>query len=146
MSETLLVACRLTTPSGWLDVNSGIYRVAASSFAEQAITWRRTQVTNQFVEGSWTVNALRENVTENLDIWVRGEDTRQMQQGVDDLVAVVSQLNYGLEVTFDNVKSYYICNTADISVKIQQEFRFARMAMVSAQIPRDPNVRREVVD
>lgn len=141
MSGDLLVGCRLTVPGGWLDLMSGPYRLSADAFTEQETTWRRSEVASPFVEGSWTVNAVRENVTEQLDVWVRGVDTAGTSRAVQALLDALAQLNFGLEVTFDSVTAFYQCYVADVSVKTPRELRFSRMAQVSALVPRHPVAR-----
>lgn len=141
MTDSLLVGCRITTSGGWIDLMKPPYRLSADAFAEQQVSWRRSDVSSPFVEGSWTVNAVRENVTETLDVWVRCEDTSALAVAVEELLAALSQLNYGIELTFDNVRSFYQCYVADVAVKSPREFRFSRMAQVSAQVPRHPVAR-----
>lgn len=139
------VSCRVTTPNGWLELNKGIYRISTGAFEEQAQTWRRTNVANPFVEGQWTVNALRENVTEQLIVWVRGGTAAETSKGELAVVDALSQMNYGIELTVDGVKAYYTCYVADISVRRTQEFRASKMCQITAQVPRDPHVRIEEV-
>lgn len=137
----LPVACRITTPGGWLDLMAGPYRLSADAFVEQQVTWRRSDVTNPFVDGAWTVMALQENVVEQLDVWIRGETTAQTNAAKDALLAALSQLHFGLEVTFDKSIAYYQCSVADVVVKSPRELRFARMLQVSASVPRQPRAR-----
>lgn len=129
---------RATTAGDWLYLNEGIFRVAADSFAEEATSWRRTDVTNPFVEGTWTVNALRENVTESLSLWVRGDRYTSTQQGIELLKATFSQINYVLQVSFDGERRTYTCYVGDFSVKASRELRHAKMANFTVQIPRHP--------
>jgi hypothetical protein len=143
--DILPVTCRLTTPGGWLVVSEGLYRLSATAFGEQSTTFRRSDVSNPFVEGSWTVNATRENVTETLDVYVRADTAPDVQRAVSSLLATLRQINFGMEVTFDGVQTFYQCYCADVSVKTPREFRFSRMAQVSAQIPRHPGAEWKAV-
>ena len=60
----------------WLDVSDGkVYRVNKGTFENSAITFRRDEVTNAFVEGKFLVNALRDNVTETLAIYAYGDSS-----------------------------------------------------------------------
>lgn len=138
MSEYLPVACRISVAGGWLDLMSGPYRLSAEAFTEQATSWRRSDVANPFVDGTWTVMATRENVVEQLDVYVRGVSTQETSGAVEALLGALAQVNFGLEVTFDKVASFYQCYVADVVVKTPRELRFARMAQVSAQVPRHP--------
>jgi len=141
----MLITCRITVPDGWLSVTSAPYSLTAEAFSESSTTWRRKDVTNPFVEGTWTVDALRENVMENLDVWIRGESNRETADATEALRDALSQLHFGIEVTFDNQRYYYNCQVADVMVKTDVPLRFAKMAHVTAQIPRHPAFERTSV-
>ena len=143
--DILPVTCRLTTPGGWLVLTDGPYRLSSTAFGEQATTFRRSEVSNPFTEGSWTVNAQRENVTESLDVYVRADTPAGVQGAVSGLLEALRQLNFGMEVTFDGIQTFYQCYCADVSVKTPREFRFSRMAQVSAQVPRHPGTEWKAV-
>lgn len=143
--ENLPVKCRITTAGGWLDLMDGPYRLSATAFGEQAFAQRRSDVTNPFVNGSWTVNSTLENVTEQLDVYIRADTAVAVQQAVADLQRALWQVNFGLEVVFDGVRYFYQCYCADLSVKTPREFRFSRMAQVSAQVPRHPTYEWEAI-
>lgn len=130
--------CRVSTAGDWLHLNEGIYRLTADSFEDEATTWRRTDVSNPFVEGSWTVNALRENVMESLSIWVRGDRYTTTAQGVEILKTVFSQINYVLQAAFDGERRTYTCYVGDFSVNATRELRHAKVAKFTVQIPRHP--------
>jgi hypothetical protein len=134
----LAISCRLTTPNGWLDVNDGLYRLSSDAFGESATTWRRREASNPFVEGTWTVSAVRENITEQLSVWVRGDFVEQTSAAVEELLNALSQRNFGLEVTFDGVQRFYTCFVADSRVLASGPMRASRMAQVVAEIPRHP--------
>ena len=143
--DILPVTCRLTTPGGWLDLTSGPYKLSAQAFVEQATTVRRSEVSNPFVEGAWTVNSQRENVTEQLDVYIRADTAVAVQEAVSKLLEALNQVNFGMEVTIDGVQTFYQCYVADVSVRTPREFRFSRMAQVSAQIPRHPGAEWKAV-
>lgn len=134
----LNISCRMTTPNGWLELNNGLYRLSAEAFGESETTWRRIEADNPFVEGTWTVSAVRENVTENLSVWVRGNYPEQTSAAIQELLNGLSQRNFGLEVTFDGVTRFYTCFVSDATVSASGPMRVARMAQVVAQVPRHP--------
>ena len=141
----LAVSCRISTPSGWLDVNDGVYRLGKDAFAAQSTTWRRQEAANPFVEGSWTVAAVRENVVEILSVWVRGTTATPAWQAVAALTEAVSQRNFAIEFTVDGVRRTYTCNMAEYQVQATTELRVAGMAQVIAQVPRSPVFDEETV-
>lgn len=144
-SRQLDVVCRVTIPGGWLTLTSGVYSLTPESFTSTGTTWRRKDVTNPFVEGTWTVDALRDNQTETLDVFVTAETSMQLEDAVEAVIDALSQLNYGIEITFEGVKRTYTCWVADVVVKTDQPLRFATMAQITAQVPRHPVYTREDV-
>jgi hypothetical protein len=113
---------------------------------ESSLTWRKQEANNPFVDGTWVVNATKENITSVVDVYVRGESTMEATNALKALRDAFSQLNYGIEFTIDDVVYYYRCYVADFSIKTPREFRFSTMAQFSAQVPHDPNYEiREVV-
>lgn len=145
MTSLTYLQARVSTPTDWLYLNSGVYRLHADSFAESAETWRKDEVDNPFVEGSWTVNALRENVTETLSVWVKDSSLRTTLLAAEVLRDAFRQRNYTLEATFNDLRCTYTCYVADSSVNVQREFRHAGMALVTFTIPRHPVFTQEVV-
>jgi len=139
------VVCRITIPGGWLTVTSGPYSLTPESFTTTGTTWRRKDVTNPFVEGTWTVDALRDNQTETIDIFVSSETGSLLEDAVEAVVDALSQLNFAIEITFEGVKRTYTCWVADVIVKADQPLRFATMAQITAQVPRHPAYTREDV-
>ena len=135
---TIDIKCRMTTEGGWLDLMSGPYRLSAEAFVEESLTWRRAEVSNPFVDGSWLVSAVKDNVTSAVDVYVRGATTSETSRAVNALKAAFSQMNYGIEFTVDDVTTFYQCYASDFSVKTPRELRFSRMAQFSAQVPRQP--------
>ena len=111
----LAVSCRISTPSGWLDVNDGVYRLGKDAFAAQSTTWRRQEAATP----AW--------------------------QAVAALTEAVSQRNFAIEFTVDGVKRTYTCNMAEYQVQATTELRVAGMAQVIAQVPRSPVFDEETV-
>ena len=136
----------MTTPGGWLDLMADPYRLAADAFADEMLTWRKQEVANPFVDGTWVVNATKENITSVVDVYVRTDSTLETAMAVKALREAFSQVNYGIEFLIDDVVYFYRCYVADYTVKTPREFRFSTMAQFTAQVPHDPNVEiREVV-
>ena len=97
------------------------------------------------MEGSWTVNALRDNVQETLSIWAKGDGTTSTLQAVEVLKAAFSQLSYLIEVTYDSEMYTYHCQVADCQVQASRELRHAGIAQVTFTVPRHPVYTLEVV-
>jgi len=138
----MIISCRISTPADWLELNSGPYRLEASSFADEQTTWRRDDIDNPFVEGSWTVNALRENVVVPLSVWVRGaaeyDYATTTARGIETLKEMFSQRNFLLEFNEDGELYTYVCYVSDFTVSRTREFRHEGIAQFTAQVPRHP--------
>ncbi|CAB4194630.1 hypothetical protein UFOVP1264_85 [uncultured Caudovirales phage] len=123
----------------WLYLNDGeVYRVAKGSFENSATQFRRDDVQNAFLEGKYTINALRENVTETLVVYVKGNTAMEMSESVRKLTDALSQIRFRMEVVIDNASRGWWCYASDFTINTSHEFLHSRMAQITAQIPRDP--------
>jgi len=138
------VQCRVTTPGGWLDLMSGPYQLSAEAFLDEQVQWRRQEVASPFVEGTWLVNAVRDNATTQIVIWVRGTSSAEVVAAVQALKDTFSQINYGVEFTVNGAKQFFQCYAADYSVQTSREFRASRMAKFTAEITYHPVVEADV--
>lgn len=124
----------------WLDISDGtVYRVNKGTFENSAITFRRDEVTNAFVEGKFTVNALRDNVTETLAIYAYGATTSALKTAIDALTSAVSQVNFHVRVTLDGSQRLWECWASDYTVNVTNEFFHNRQALVTIQLHRLPS-------
>lgn len=138
-TNQLQVSGKIETPTGWLDLDDGIaYEFEATAFGERGVTWRKQEVTSPFIEGTFVTGAVRENVLEQVNVYVRGESHSQLAQRVKRLTDAFGQLSYRMMLRFDDVARYWDCQPADYTVVTQREFVHARMALVRAQVPRLP--------
>ena len=69
------LTCRITTADGVLELEDveGGYELHRDALGAFKVGWRRHTVSNPWVEGSFTVGAVRENVEETLAVWVTAE-------------------------------------------------------------------------
>lgn len=144
MSSQITVAARISTPYGWLYLGQGTqYRLGAGSFENQQTTFRRSEVQSPYVEGTFVINALRENVTESLDVIVEERPNLGTADAVRALGAALSQVRYAVQVQIRRDIWTWQAYAADHTVQTKREFVHARLAQVQAEIPRDPNVTYE---
>lgn len=123
----------------WIDCNDGeTYVVAKGSFEDSDVQFRRDEVTNPFLEGKYTINALRENVTETLIVYVYGDTAAGLREAVTNLTDAFSQIRYRVEVDVNNSRRSWWCYAADYNIKTSIEFMHSNMAQVTIKIPRDP--------
>lgn len=143
-SGKLDVSVRVSTAFGWLEISYGPYSLHKESFAETQRTMRRTQTQNPFVPGTFTVNAVADNVTENIAVWVDGDSHYEMDVAVQTLVEALEQPSYLMERRIEDSLVTWWCQAADVAITTQAEYLHARKALVSAQIPRLPQVQRSM--
>lgn len=139
------VRCQITTPGGFIDLNDHErYELEKTTFSTVQATFRRSQATNPYVSGSFTVNAVPENVMENLSVWCRGDTHADLWDAVIALTDALRQVTYNIERIIEDDYELWSCFTADYSVNYQQEYLHARTALVNAQIPRLPETVRRL--
>lgn len=145
MSDQIIVAARISTPYGWLYLGHGTqYRIAAGSLENQQTTFRRSEVTSPYVEGTYVINALRENVTESLNLIVEPRNTLSLADATRAVGAALCQVRYTVQVQVRRDIWTWQAYAADHTVSTKREFLHARLAEVKAEIPRDPNVGHEM--
>jgi len=140
--RNLDVSCRVSTSNGWLEVNYGVYELHKESFNAQQRTMRRTTTTNPFVPGTFTVNAVSDNVVENLAVWVTGDTHYEMDVAIQVLVDALEQPSYLIERRIEDSWQTWWCYAADVAISTQHEYLHARRALVQAQVPRLPQIQR----
>jgi hypothetical protein len=124
----------------WLDVSDGIvYRVNKASFENSAVTFRRDEVTNAFIEGKFLVNALRDNVTETLAVYAYGATSAAVKSAVDAVTNAVSQVNFMVRVTLDNSQKLWECFSSDYTINVSKEFLVNKQALITVQLHRLPS-------
>lgn len=136
------VSLRISTGHGWLELNYGAYELHRDTFSTTQRTMRRTQVTNPFVPGTFTVGAVPDNVTEAVAVWVEGDSHYEMDVAVQALVDALEQPSYLVEKRVNDSWQTWWCFAADVTIVTQAEYLYARKSLVQAQVPRLPQVQR----
>lgn len=131
---------------GWIDLNDKLnYQVGAESMQQSQVSWRKVQAQSPVTEGSYTIHAVREMVTENIQIYVRGGSQWETQINLAKLEELFSRLDFRLKFNFDDYQEYWRCQTAEYSTQRSQVYTHNTMAVFTAQVPRFPTVTRERV-
>ena len=125
---------------GGLNVCTGVYSLEKSSFGSRSVAWRKTEVSNRWVEGAFPTSAVRENVKESVSVWVEGATHDAMDVGVQAICAVVKSLSWQAVYTVDDVAYTFSCQPSDYSIDTTQEYVFARTALVKIDVDRLPRV------
>lgn len=131
----------ISTPLGPLPLNEGIYELAADTFSSVSVTHRRQEATNPFIEGSYTVNSLRENLSVPISVYIRGDTAAEFQSGVKRLCDAFDQSTFEVRREIEGVVETWQCFSSDYTVNLQREFLHARMGRLDAQLVVHPGAR-----
>ncbi len=139
--DVIVVRCKISTPSGWMDVNNHDgYELGAESRAQVQVTHRKQTISSAYVPGSFTLNAVPDNVMESVSWWVRGTDHHDMQVKIRRLTEAFTQPDFYMDWTIEEHAEVWRCQTADYSIETKREYLHAKIANVKAQIPRYPEL------
>lgn len=142
MAETLDIQISLETPTGWVDLEDEVagYVLHADTLGNRSQSHRKTEISNEYVAGTFVVRAVRENVTENIAFYVRGNTPLQLKQRVKVVEDGFDQLKYNVMIkTGDAIETWY-CQIADHTMETSQPYQFATLALIRATVPRLPQV------
>ena len=142
MSVDVRIMVERLAVGDWLSLTDGdIYRVQGDTMAEYRVSMRRQETTNPYVDGTYLINAVRENVEETLSVFVYAPDHLRLVEAVDAVVDAFTQLTYRTYVEIDGSCRVWSCYAAsEVSVQSGREFKHARMAQVSVTVPRLPAI------
>lgn len=137
MSDLALIAV-ISGPLGAIDLESGPYALERGAMEEVAVAWRKREVENPWVEGSYVTGAVRSNVARPLNVWVAGANRAAYVAARDALTDALEQLTWTLTFGVDGVTATWRCSMADYVVREQQEFLHAHTGLVRATVPTLP--------
>lgn len=137
----MIISAVLSGPTGNIQLQqNGIYKLEASTRDQAGVTQRKTDATNPFVEGTFTVAAVRENVTENISIYVYAPSMSVRRARIDAITEALDQTHYTLAFTTEELTETWTCMAADYSIARRHELNMHYMALIKANIPRLPKV------
>lgn len=137
---SVVIQAAVTTNSGPISLNSAPYRLADGSFETEAVTHRKSTVTNPFLEGSYTLNSLRENIVIPVNVWVEAESMTEVKAATAALKAAFDQISFNTTVTFDDFQETWFCEASDYTVSTPKELLHSYRARVEVQLVRQPAV------
>lgn len=98
-----------------LALNDDTYKIIRGSWGPGEVVWRRQAVSSPYVDGSFLVNATRDQVTTPLGIRVTGSSRTDCMNKVGTLCRAFEQFSYELTITVDGTDFTYTCDPADYS-------------------------------
>jgi len=132
------LSVEVSTPTGNLELNVYPYQLTGESFTQETISHRKQEAVNPFVEGTYIVNSLRENVTTNISVWVRGATPAAMGASLETLKAAFDQSMFTAQVRLVDWTQTWQCFASDYAVTLQREFIHATMAKLDVQLLHHP--------
>lgn len=146
-SALLPVEAEIETPLGWLalDDEANGYELHKESFNSQQVQARKVDAEGDWVEGTYTVRAVRGNVMENVAVWIEGDDPYQLAVRIQAFTDGLEQLQFRFRHTIGNLREEWVCMWSEYRIETEQAMQFATIALVRATIPRLPSITRELV-
>lgn len=144
---TLDVSFEIETPTGWLECEDPAngYELHKESFVNRATSHRKQEINSNWVEGSYVSQAVRENVVEEVAIYVRGDTPYELWARKQALLDGLEQLAFTARLRFGDLLETWNCEISDYTEESPMEMRFATMAVIRARIPRLPSLTRSQV-
>lgn len=119
---------------------AGIYKLEKTTRDNRQVSKRKIEATNPFVEGSYIVAAVKENVVENVSIYVYATSQAALRSRIAAITDCLDQIRYTIVYGVDGSNETWTCFAADYSIQSQQEFQHAYLALIKANVPRLPKV------
>lgn len=144
-APTLDVSAAIQAPTGWIQLEDRIngYSLHDEFGATRGTTQRKTDTSSEWVEGTFTVRAVRENVTESVAVWIEGPTPFVLADRVQALTDALDQLSFQMVVRFaDSQETWQIVQPADYVEQYEKAYRFATTCLVKATISRLPSLSR----
>lgn len=143
----LYVGCEISYGSQWVNLNDTInFKIGADNTRDgTSKTYRKTSVQSPVLSGSYLVHAVPDMVSEQISVWVYGEDQTNLNDNVSFLQTLFEQWNYRIRWTFDEYRQYWECQLADINISQNQVWTHSQMAQLSMTIPRFAEITSETL-
>lgn len=139
--DRLPVRCRIDSGGTWLDINDGRnYTLASDALSDYNVQWRKKEVQSPYLPGTWVVQAVKDNVVENLVLWVRGSDHYEMTTKLRKVTDALDQLYYAIWWKVDTDEYAWHCQVADYQVSSDRDLRHASICKLTAKVPRYPEI------
>ena len=137
---SLTVSLVLDGPAGPIELQDPAhgYELHKDTFATAATTHRKQEVSSEWMEGTFTSRGVRDNILEQVVVWVSGATQYEFQSRLQAIIDALEQLSFTMTKTLGNARWDWSCSMADYSVETSQEMLFATTGLIRAQVPRRP--------
>lgn len=139
---------RVTVSNGeeWVDISDGFdFWVSPEGFGNRQVSWRKEEAQSRYYDGTFLLHATKDNITENVTVYVRGESQNDVTENILMLKDLFSQLSYRVRVQFGNHRETWYCQTANWTEERSHVLMHNSMAKLSFTIPRLPRTTEEII-
>ena len=139
------LAVEISYAGSWVNLNDQMrYRINAEQTRDQTQKgWRKVTATSAVLGGDYLIHAVPEMVTEQVAVWVYGQDQTDLADNFWFLHELFEQYDYRIRWTFNEYREYWRCQLAEASSSRGHVMTHNVMAMCGFQVPRYPDVERE---
>lgn len=113
------------------------YYVAPGTFGA-TVSWRRQTVSSPWIEGQFTVGAVRDQVEDKLVVEVKGADQLSLQNNVKALIDAISQSSFSMTMSLDTAYYTYACEASDYTIDWTNTRWIGRQVQVTIALRRSP--------
>lgn len=138
-------AVEISWGSQWVNINDGErYKINAEGTRDSVSkTFRKITAQSPVLGGNYLVHAVPEMVTENVGVWVFGQDQTDLSDNYWHLHELFEQFDYRMRWTSNEYREYWRCQLADATSSRGQVWTHSVMATCQFTVPRYPDVSRE---
>jgi hypothetical protein len=139
------LAVEISYGSRWVNLNDGlIYKIGSDATRDTtAKTWRKVTAESPILGGNYLIHAVPEMVTEQVSIWVYGQDQTEVSDNLFGLTDLFEQYDFRIRWTFDEYRETWRCQLAESSMSRGQVWTHNLMAKAEFTVPRYPDVATE---
>lgn len=121
------------------------FKIAAADFGSKSVQHRRREVSSAFYDGTFLIHSTKENVTEQVGIYVYGQSQNDVIENLAMLEELFTQFQYHLRFRVgDNEETWY-CMPADFSIERTHVYLHNNMALFKASVPRKPRSENKLI-
>lgn len=131
----------------WFDLEDEVngYVMHADSFASKQQQLRTVEAEGDYVEGTYTLRAVRGNVVEDVVVIVSGATNYEFRTRLQTVTDALEQLTFGMRVTLGDAKETWTCFASDYTVETSQPFHVAKKGILRSRVKHLPAVTLEQV-
>lgn len=130
----------------WISLNDHVnYRVGAEGLGNSTQTLRRLSTTSPYYDGTFLVHSTKENVEEQLTIYITGSSQNHVTENILRLEELFSQDLYNVRLRLDDHMETWLCQPADYGIDRSHVNAHNIRATMKLTISRFPKITYEVV-